>query len=250
MCAGSVEGVGLPLDAGDAVIAGGPHPLELGGEAEGEVGGVEAVELIEDKRTGAPPHRRELVHGKIRTRRKHDLADSEAEVGVGDDGAVGADLDGGGVLVEVDGNGVASDAGLDGEVGEELDGENPRLERAVLTAEEDAVRAGDGEGLLGLDGGAENGAGDIKRDGGDGRQGGRRSLRGSEDCGGCAAEQGEKERAHTVVSYRCYLPVGQIREPNAGVPVRCAGKICSKGKGRPRGRPFEVVLCAPIRTRA
>jgi hypothetical protein len=92
-------------------------------------------------------------------------------VGVGDDGAIGADLDGGGLLIDVDGYAVALDVGFDCEVGEELDGENPGLEGAVLLTNEEAALAGDGEGFGGTGGGAEDGAGGVKGEGGDGGEG-------------------------------------------------------------------------------
>ena len=44
---------------------------------------------------------------------------------------------------------VAFDVGFDGEVREELDGQDPGFEGAVLLADEDAVFAGDGEGFEG-----------------------------------------------------------------------------------------------------
>ncbi len=68
---------------------------------------------------------------------------------------VRTDFDVGGLLVDVDGDGVALDVGFDGEVTEELDGEDPRLELAVLGADEDAARPSDGEGLHGLHGAAD-----------------------------------------------------------------------------------------------
>ena len=85
----------------------------FGSEAEGEVGGMEAVELEEDHGTGA---------GGAAFGRKHDLANREGNVRIGDDGAVGVDFNLGGLLVDVDGNRVAFDVGLDGEVGEDLMG--------------------------------------------------------------------------------------------------------------------------------
>jgi hypothetical protein len=63
------------------------------------------------------------------------------------DGAVGADLDLRGLLIHVDGHGVALDVGLDGQVREQLDRQHPGLECAVLLAQHDAALAGHGEGL-------------------------------------------------------------------------------------------------------
>jgi hypothetical protein len=99
-------------------------------------------------------------------------------VGVGNYGAIGADFDGGGLLVDVDGDAVAFDVGFDCEVGEDLDGENPGFEGAVLLADDDAVLAGDGEGLERLCVGADHGAGVVECDGGYRRKAGRGHLRG------------------------------------------------------------------------
>ncbi len=67
------------------------------------------------------------------------------------------------LLVDVDGNGVALDVGLDGEVAEDFDGQDPGLECAVLLAEEDAALAGDGEGLESFGVGLDDGAGGVER---------------------------------------------------------------------------------------
>ena len=72
-------------------------------------------------------------------------------MGVGDGSVVGEDVDLGGGGVEFDGDGVAVDLGADGEVAEELDGQDPCLEGAFLLADEDPAGAGDGEGLAGDD---------------------------------------------------------------------------------------------------
>ena len=84
------------------------------------------------------------------------MADGEAEVGVGDGGVVGADLDLGGLRVDGDGDAIALEIGLDGEVGEELDGEDPGFELAVLGTDEDAAGASYGEGLDGLGGAVDD----------------------------------------------------------------------------------------------
>ena len=113
---------------------------------------------------------------------------------VGDDGAVGADFDRGRLRVDVDGDAVALDVGFDGEVGEDFDGKNPGLEDAVLLAEEDAVFAGDGEGLFGFSVRGEDGAGGFEGDGIEGCEGGNcLGMDRSGDCGRCGKEQGQSE---------------------------------------------------------
>jgi hypothetical protein len=52
--------------------------------------------------------------------------------------------------VDVDGDGVAFDVGLDGEVREELERHEPGFEGAVLLAQDYAALSGYGEGLLGF----------------------------------------------------------------------------------------------------
>ena len=109
-------------------------------------------------------------------------------MGVGDGGAVGPDLDGGGLAVDVDRDGVPIDFGLDGEVREELDGQHPGLEGAVLLADQHAALAGDGEGLVGLYLGLDDRTGGVEgygRNGGEGRAGGL-----GVDCGRCGKEHG------------------------------------------------------------
>src|SRR5271170_2197489 len=71
---------------------------------------------------------------------------------VGDGGMVGADFDVG--CLGIDGNGhcVALNVGFDGETTQELYGEYPGFELAVLRADEDAAWTGYGERLRGLDG--------------------------------------------------------------------------------------------------
>ena len=61
-------------------------------------------------------------------------------MGVGNDGAIGANFDLRGLLVHVDGNGVALDIGFDGEVRKQLDGQNPGFEGAVLLPARRRVR--------------------------------------------------------------------------------------------------------------
>ena len=75
---------------------------------------------------------------------------------VGDGGVIGADFDVGGLRVDWDRDGVTLEIGFDGEMTEELDGEYPGLELAVLRAYDDALIAGYGEGVGGL-GGARDG---------------------------------------------------------------------------------------------
>ena len=93
----------------------------------------------------------------VRAGGKHDLANGEADVAVGDDGAIGADFDFCGLLIHIDGDGVALDLGLDGHVREELYGERPGFEDAVLLTENDGALAGNGEGLLSFGVGADTG---------------------------------------------------------------------------------------------
>jgi hypothetical protein len=83
-------------------------------------------------------------------------------MGVGDYRAVRADLDGGGLLVDVDGDAVACDVGLNGEVGEKLYGKDPGFKSAVLLADEDTALACDREGLEGLGVGADDRAGGVE----------------------------------------------------------------------------------------
>ena len=83
-------------------------------------------------------------------------------MGVGDDGAVGADFDRGRLRIDVDGNAVAFDVGFDGEVGEDFNGKNPGLEDSVLLTEEDALFAGHREGFGRLGISAEDGVGGIE----------------------------------------------------------------------------------------
>lgn len=175
-----------PFGAGCAFVAFGPHPAEFGSEAEGEIGGMEAVELEEDDWAGF------CGAGAGSGRREHDLADGEGGVGVGDDGAVGADFNGGGLLVDVDGDAVALDVGFNCEVGEELDGDDPGFEDSVLLADEDAALTGHGEGFQGLGVGVDDGTGNVESDGGDGRKAGRAGLGGTRDgdCGNCGKKQG------------------------------------------------------------
>ncbi len=80
---------------------------------------------------------------------------------------VGADLDVGRLWVDGDGDGVAFEVGFESEVAEELDGENPRLELAVLGADEDTARAGYSEGLRRLCRAADDEACLGEREGGD-----------------------------------------------------------------------------------
>ena len=182
----SLGGVGAgrdPFDAGDAFIALRPHPAQLGSEAEGEFGGMKAVELEKDNGAGA---------GRSVCRREHDLADGKGDVGVGDDGAVGPDFDLCGLLVDVDGHGVVLNLGLDGEVAEDLCGQDPGLECAVLLAEENAALAGYGEGLEGFGVGLDDGARGVEGDGEQGienRRGGLGQDRGSYRKQQCEAEQ-------------------------------------------------------------
>ena len=77
--------------------------------------------------------------------------------------------------VDVDGDGVVLDVGLNGQVGEDLDRQHPRFEGSVLLAEEDAVLAGDGEGLERFRMGADDRAGVVERDRSEGSEGGRRA---------------------------------------------------------------------------
>ena len=112
--------------------------------------------------------------------REHDLPDGEADVAIGDDRAVRTHFNLGGLLVHVDGNGVALDVGFDGEVREQLHRKNPGFEGAVLLAEHDSALAGDGEGLLSFGVRANHGASAVEGDCGHGvqkrclRKGGRR----------------------------------------------------------------------------
>src|SRR6202034_2207245 len=121
--------------------------------------------------------------------REHDLADGEGGVVVGDHGAIGMDFDFRGLLIDVDGNAVACDVGLDCEMRKELDGEDPGFEGAVLLTDEDAALTGYGKGLEGLGMGADDGAGVIEGDGCEGREHGR-ELRGLTRLGG--AKRGEQ----------------------------------------------------------
>jgi len=68
---------------------------------------------------------------------------------------VWADFDVGRLGIDFDGDGVAFEVGLDGQVAEELDGEDPRFELAILGAHEDSAGAGYGERLRGLRGAAD-----------------------------------------------------------------------------------------------
>ena len=70
---------------------------------------MEAIELVEDEGAGCRLRR---VVG-----REHDLPDREGCVGVGEDGAIWTDLDGSGLLIDVDGDAVAFDVRLEGEGG-------------------------------------------------------------------------------------------------------------------------------------
>ena len=175
-----------PFDAGDALVAFGPHPLKIGNEAEGEICGMDAIEFVEDDGACA-----ELGGG----RRKHDLANSEADVGVGEDGAVGADLNGAGLLVHIDGNAVALDSGFDGEVREQLDRQNPGFEGSILLTEKDAAFAGDGVGLFGLSGSVKDRPRSVKGERGEGGEGGGGGLSryGDGDGGRCGKEQESRD---------------------------------------------------------
>ena len=130
-----------PLRTRNALVALGPHPAQLRGKAEGELGGAQAVELKEHDRSSS-------LWSLIG--RKHDLTHGKADMRVREDGSVGPDLDFGSLAVDVNGDSVAFNFRLDGEVRKQLDGEEPSLERAVLLAEEDTALAGHGERLLDL----------------------------------------------------------------------------------------------------
>jgi hypothetical protein len=153
---------GDPFGAGCAFVALGPHPAEFGRKAEGEIGGVEAVEFEEDD---GGCFRGASAGGGWR---KHHLSDGEGGVGIGDDGAVGAYLNGGGLLIDVDRDAVTFDVGFDREVGKKFDRKDPGFEDAVLLANEDAALTGDGEGLERLGVGVDCGAFMIEGHGSDG----------------------------------------------------------------------------------
>ena len=119
------------------------------------------------------------------------LADGDAGVGVGDGGVVGADFDGGGLVVEVDGCVVVLEAGGEAGVMEELDGEEPELKGSVLLAEDGATLAGDGEGLVGAGGTAEDEGIGVEREGRNGGELGLPRLRAGGGCGG--SKQGGNE---------------------------------------------------------
>ena len=114
------------------------------------------------KRTTAP------VPSAVCSRGEHGLADGEGDVGVGDGGVVWVDVDFGGIGIQVDGNRITFDFGMDREVTEKFYGKYPGFEGAFLLAEEDAARAGDGEGLAGLDAVADGKASGDELDCGDG----------------------------------------------------------------------------------
>jgi hypothetical protein len=105
-------------------------------EAEGESHGADGFDLKENDDTGALGS---LAGGK------HDLADGEVGVGVGEDGDVGMDLDPRGVLIDVNGDGIILHFGGDAEVAADFPGEDPGFEAAVLMAEESAVGADNGK---------------------------------------------------------------------------------------------------------
>ena len=173
-----------PFGAGNAFVAFRPHPAQFGGEAQGEVRGVKAVKFKQNHRAGS---RRRVG------RRKHDLPHCERNMGVGEDGAVGMHLDLCGLLVDVDGNGVPLDVRLDGQVAQDLDGEDPRFECTVLLPHEDAAFACHREGLLRFRVGADDRAGGVKRNGRDGTEVRRRrlGLGWRLDCGRWGKEQGQ-----------------------------------------------------------
>ena len=187
-----------PLGAGRALAALRPHPAHLGRKAQGEVGGPHAVELEQHHRPGP---------GRALRGRKHDLAHGKADVRVGDDGAVGAHLHFRCLPVHVDRHRVALDLGLDAEVREQLDGQDPRLEAAVLLAHHHAAFAGHGEGLFRLRMGLNHGTGSEERNGGNGVEGAHlsatREHSKGDDHGGETAEQ----TVHWQLRDRCHFRV-------------------------------------------
>jgi hypothetical protein len=146
---------GNPLGAGDAFIALRPHPAQLRGKAEGEVGGMKAVKLEQDEGAGT---------GSDVVGRKHDLVDGEGGVGIGDDGAVRTDFDFGRLLVDIDGNRVTLDVSLDRQVREQLYREHPGFKGPVLLAEQDAALAGHGEWLEQFGVRPDQGTGVVERE--------------------------------------------------------------------------------------
>ena len=119
-----------------------PHLAHVGGEAEDQVHRAHRVHL--EEHDGAGPGGRCIG-------RKHDLPDGDGDVRVGDGGAVGAYFDLAGHRVQVERHRIVFDIGFDGEVREQLDRKYPGLEGALLLADEDPFRAGDGKRLASFD---------------------------------------------------------------------------------------------------
>ena len=86
---------------------------------------------------------------------------------IGDGGVVGLDFDVGRLRIDGNRDGVAFEIGFDGEVTEELDGEYPRFEGAILSADQDAAIPGYGERLRGLGGAVDRQTGLGEREWGD-----------------------------------------------------------------------------------
>ena len=169
-CAGQVGIIGvknikrtfrIPLHAGHAIIALRPHPFQIRRKAQSEIRGTQAVKFEQHHRSRA----RRRVTG-----RKHDLAHREPDMRIRNDGAVGADFDLRGLPVHVDGHVVAFDVGFDGQVREQLDGQQPSFEGAVLSSGQHTAFARYGKGLLRFGVGTNHRAGIIERKRGNGSE--------------------------------------------------------------------------------
>ena len=132
----------------------GPATHSMPGTPALRSGHIQRSSGVKRKVKSVPTHAVELKqHHRSRSRhrvarRKHDLAHREADVRVRNDGAVRANLDLRCLAVHLDRDRVALDVGLDGEVRQQLDGQQPRFESAVLLADKNAALAGNGEGLF------------------------------------------------------------------------------------------------------
>ena len=159
LCSGSGVWSCYPFNSGNTLIAFWPHPAQLRREAEDELRRMHAVKLKQHHGSSA---------GRRAIRRKHDLSNSKSDVTICNDGAVGAYFHLGGLLVHVDGNGVALDIRLDSEVRQQLDGKNPGFKCAVLLAEDNAPFTGDCKRLLSFGVRANHRARAFECDGGKG----------------------------------------------------------------------------------
>ncbi len=136
----------VELDPFGVDVAGygrGPHRFDFRREGKGEGDGADGVELEERHDAGAI-----LLRALVG---EENFFQRESDVGISDGGVVGGDGNFSSGGVDVNGDIVAFDLGLDGEVTDELDGEDPGFEAAILLTEESATFAGDGEGFFRFD---------------------------------------------------------------------------------------------------